>query len=122
MTSELGDDSTGQAGSLSTSPDPVLPKTGPLVAGKYRIDGILGRGGGEQGGVPFIVMERLVGNDLADELRLRPLDPETTVRYLFQAREALAEPPLSTPSAVPTVPVAPAEPSPSADAKPRYRR
>lgn len=145
MTSELDDDSAVQAGSAWTTSDPALPKTGHLLAGKYRIDGILGRGGmgvvaaghqlnldrpvaikfsrhalgesarqrftreamaiaklenehvvrvfdaGEEQGAPFIVMERLFGNDLADELRLRPLDPETTVRYLIEACEALAD-------------------------------
>jgi serine/threonine-protein kinase len=141
----LGEDSAAHANERSHSSDAVLPKLGHLVAGKYRIDGILGEGGmgvvaaghqlnldrpvaikflrqtlgesarqrftreamaiaklenehvvrvfdaGEERGQPFIVMERLVGNDLADELRLGPLDAEIAIRYLLEACEALAE-------------------------------
>ncbi|HVR19017.1 MAG TPA: serine/threonine-protein kinase, partial [Polyangiaceae bacterium] len=144
-TRALGDDSAEHAAGHSRSSDAVLPKVGHLVAGKYRIDGILGEGGmgvvaaghqlnldrpvaikflrqtlgesarqrftreamaiaklenehvvrvydaGEERGQPFIVMERLVGNDLADELRLGPLDSEMAVRYLLEACEALAD-------------------------------
>jgi hypothetical protein len=122
-----------------------LPKIGHLLAGKYRIDGILGRGGmgivadahqinldrpvavkflrralaesgrhrftreamaiakmqsthvvrvidaGDEAEVPFIVMERLTGHDLSDELRLGPLAPSVAVKYLLEACDALAE-------------------------------
>jgi serine/threonine-protein kinase len=44
------------------------------------------------GGIPYIVMEYLEGNDLAAELVMRgPLSPEETAEYVMQAIEALAE-------------------------------
>ena len=44
------------------------------------------------GGIPYIVMEYLDGNDLAAELAARgPLPPEECVDYIMQAIEALAE-------------------------------
>ncbi|MES1188020.1 MAG: protein kinase [Myxococcales bacterium] len=46
---------------------------------------------GEIEGVPFIVMERLNGNDLAAELKRGPLPLALTVEYGLQACEALAE-------------------------------
>jgi serine/threonine-protein kinase len=135
------------SGSLEdrNAPHANLPKIGHLLAGKYRIDGILGRGGmgivagahqinldrpvavkflrhalaesgrhrftreamaiakmqsahvvrvidaGEEANVPFIVMERLSGHDLSDELRLGPLAPNVAVKYLLEACDALAE-------------------------------
>jgi serine/threonine-protein kinase len=43
-------------------------------------------------GVPYIVMERLKGNDLAHALQARgPLQPEEAVEYVLQACEALVE-------------------------------
>jgi serine/threonine-protein kinase len=140
----LDDDSAG-GGERQKLPDPVLPKPGHLLAGKYRVDGVIGRGGmgvvaaghqlsldrpvaikvlrqalvgtarqrftreamaiarmqsehvvrvfdaGEEDGVPFIVMERLVGSDLAAELGRGPLRPELAVSYLREACEAIAE-------------------------------
>jgi serine/threonine protein kinase len=141
----LGDDASGTSRQGSRLLDPALPRIGHLLAGKYRIDGILGRGGmgvvaaghqlnldrpvaikflrhtlaetarqrftreamavariqsdhvvrvydaGEENGLPFIVMERLVGNDLAEELSRGPLAPDVAVKYLLEACEALAE-------------------------------
>jgi eukaryotic-like serine/threonine-protein kinase len=44
------------------------------------------------GGIPYIVMEYLDGNDLAAELAMRgPLPAEECVEYVMQAIEALAE-------------------------------
>ena len=44
------------------------------------------------GGVPYIVMEYLEGNDLAAELQTRgPLPPEECAEWVMQAIEALAE-------------------------------
>ena len=44
------------------------------------------------GGIPYIVMEYLDGNDLAAELAMRgPLPPEECAEYVMQAIEALAE-------------------------------
>jgi eukaryotic-like serine/threonine-protein kinase len=44
------------------------------------------------GGIPYIVMEYLDGNDLSAELAARgPLPPEECVDYIMQAIEALAE-------------------------------
>ncbi len=44
------------------------------------------------GGIPYIVMEYLDGNDLAAELSMRgPLPPEEIADYVMQAIEALAE-------------------------------
>jgi serine/threonine-protein kinase len=137
-------DDSGSAEDLSVAHS-NLPKIGHLLAGKYRIDGILGRGGmgivadahqinldrpvavkflrhalaesgrhrftreamaiakmqsahvvrvidaGEEADVPFIVMERLTGHDLSDELRLGPLAPGVAVKYLLEACDALAE-------------------------------
>ncbi|HEX6271725.1 MAG TPA: protein kinase [Polyangiaceae bacterium] len=139
------DDDSADAAERQRLPDPVLPKPGHLLAGKYRVDGAIGRGGmgvvaaghqlsldrpvaikflrqalagtarqrftreamaiarmqsehvvrvfdaGEEDGVPFIVMERLVGNDLAAELGRGPLRPEVAVSYLREACEAIAE-------------------------------
>jgi serine/threonine-protein kinase len=122
-------------------------RPGRVVAGRYRIDSILGRGGmgvvaaglqldlerpvaikflraslardarpirrfarearaiakmrsehvvrvfdvAEEDGVPFIVMERLHGCDLAAELTRGPLPVALTVEYVLQACEAIAE-------------------------------
>ena len=139
------DDDSADTAERQRLPDPVLPKPGHLLAGKYRVDGAIGRGGmgvvaaghqlsldrpvaikflrqalagtarqrftreamaiarmqsehvvrvfdaGEEDGVPFIVMERLVGNDLAAELERGPLRPEVAVSYLREACEAIAE-------------------------------
>lgn len=46
---------------------------------------------GETEGVPFIVMERLHGSDLAAELKRGPLPLALAVEYLLQACEAIAE-------------------------------
>jgi serine/threonine-protein kinase len=44
------------------------------------------------GGIPYIVMEYLDGNDLAAELSMRgPIPPEEIADYMMQAIEALAE-------------------------------
>jgi serine/threonine-protein kinase len=44
------------------------------------------------GGIPYIVMEYLEGNDLAAEIAMRgPLPPEECAEYVMQAIEALAE-------------------------------
>jgi serine/threonine-protein kinase len=44
------------------------------------------------GGIPYIVMEYLEGNDLAAELAMRgPIPPEECAEYVMQAIEALAE-------------------------------
>lgn len=139
------DDDSADAAVRQKLPDPVLPKPGHLLAGKYRVDGAIGRGGmgivvgghqlsldrpvaikflrqalagtarqrftreamaiarmqsehvvrvfdaGEEDGVPFIVMERLVGSDLAAELGRGALRPELAVSYLREACEAIAE-------------------------------
>jgi serine/threonine-protein kinase len=124
---------------------PELPPFGQIIGGKYRVDGVLGRGGmgvvvaghqlsldrpvaikmlrsslseggrqrftreamvvarmtsehavrvfdaAEEGGVPFIVMERLFGQDLASRLSSGPLGVELSVRYALEACEASAE-------------------------------
>jgi serine/threonine-protein kinase len=120
---------------------------GRVIAGRYRIEGVLGRGGmgfvvagqqldlerpvaikllrpnlardarpsqrfarearaiakmrsehvvrvfdvAEEAGIPFIVMERLRGHDLAQELAGGPLSVAVTVEYMLQACEAVAE-------------------------------
>jgi serine/threonine-protein kinase len=46
---------------------------------------------GQEGGSPFIVMERLVGHDLASELIAGPLPSGLAVSYLLEACEAIAE-------------------------------
>jgi eukaryotic-like serine/threonine-protein kinase len=125
--------------------DRELPPIGQIIGGKYRVDGILGRGGmgvvvaghqlsldrpvaikmlrgslseggrerftreamivakmtsehavrvfdaAEDSGVPFIVMERLFGQDLASRLSSGPLGVELSVRYALEACEAIAE-------------------------------
>lgn len=124
-----------------------MPEHGRVIAGKYRVDSLLGRGGmgvvaagvqlelerpvaikflrpnlaqaarpsqrfarearaiakmrsehvvrvfdvGEEQGVPFIVMERLNGNDLAAELGQGPLAVAIAIRYVLEACEAIAE-------------------------------
>jgi serine/threonine-protein kinase len=127
--------------------EPSVFAVGHVLAGKYRIEGMLGRGGmgvvhagrqleldrpvaikclrrspgqsersaqrfarearaiakmrsehvvrifdvGVEGELPFIVMERLVGRDLGEELDQGPLSVENTAKYVLQACEAIAE-------------------------------
>jgi serine/threonine protein kinase len=136
----------GESGADST-PDERVPAVGQVVAGKYRIESLLGRGGmgvvargrqlelerpvaikflrsklasdarplqrfareariiaqmrsehvvrvfdvGREEGVPFIVMELLVGHDLAREIERAPLSVERAVEFMLHACEALGE-------------------------------
>jgi serine/threonine protein kinase len=140
-----GEDSRQPAAGDPTGPGSHLPKPGHLLVGKYRIDGVLGRGGmgvvmaghqlsldrpvaikflhghlsasgrqrftreamaiakmqsqhvvrvfdaAEEDEVPFIVMERLIGEDLASVLEAGPLGVELSVKCLREACEAIAE-------------------------------
>lgn len=140
-----GDDQEASGQASSPLADLRLPARGHVLAGKYRIEGILGRGGmgvvvaghqlsldrpvaikflrrftteshrqrftreamavakmtsehavrvfdaGEEDGIPFIVMERLMGHDLATELADAPLSVENTISYLLEGCEAIAE-------------------------------
>jgi eukaryotic-like serine/threonine-protein kinase len=145
-TTRLSADAPEMSGPASSPPaDLCLPAIGHVLAGKYRIEHILGRGGmgvvvaghqlsldrsvaikflrrfategsrqrftrealavarmksehavrvfdaGEEEGIPFIVMERLVGRDLAAELSVAPLEVETAAAYLLEACAAIAE-------------------------------
>jgi serine/threonine-protein kinase len=142
------DSGGGEASGATRRPDPLqLSEPGRVIAGKYRLDRVLGRGGmgivaaahhleldrpvavkflltspseslhpnqrfarearaiakmrsehvvrvfdiGDEAGVPFIVMEHLVGNDLAAELEQGPLPLEAAVGYVLQACEAIGE-------------------------------
>jgi serine/threonine-protein kinase len=137
---ESVDQTSAEAGSGAR-----VPRPGHLLAGKYRLEGELGRGGmgvvmaghqlsldrpvaikflrghltasgrqrftreamaiarmqsqhvvrvfdaAEEDEVPFIVMERLVGRDLAAVLEEGPLGVELAVKCLLEACEAIAE-------------------------------
>lgn len=88
----IGDDATVE----SSPPIPRLPEAGTTI-GRYRIEGILGRGGM---GVVFRARDQVLGRDVA----LKTLSPERAVNPAARARllrEARAASRLSHPAIVP---------------------